>query len=247
MTVMTKHAWKNCSLFILISASFLSFFIVKPIPQDLAYHLFADTRKLFGISNFFDVTSNIPFFIVGVIGIKYTVTNWVSKDSWAWLILFSSVLLVAFGSAYYHINPNNQTLVWDRLPMAIGFMALFVVVIGDYINKRLQTWLLIPMCLLGIFSVFYWHMTDDLRLYAWVQFISMGLILIILLMYQPQKLQTKYLIYALIFYIFSKVSEYFDSEIFNLLFNLVSGHTIKHLFAAVSTYYFYVLMKNRRT
>ena len=248
MTIeMNNPAWKSYSLIILIGASFLSFFIVEPIPQDLAYHLFADTRKLFGIRNFFDVSSNILFFIIGTIGIKFTVSNWVSKESWAWLILFSSVLLVSFGSAYYHLNPNNQTLVWDRLPMALGFMALFVVVLGDYVDKRIQSWLLIPMCLLGIFSVFYWHVTDDLRLYAWVQFISMGLIVIILLMYRPQTLQTKYLIYAFIFYLFSKITEHFDKEIFNYLMNQVSGHTLKHLFAAISTYYFFVLMKNRRT
>lgn len=246
MNTTIENKWKNHILVILIATSLLSFFFVKPISQDLSYHLFADTRTLFRTTNFFDVTSNIPFFIVGIIGIKFTITNWFSKESWAWLILFSSIILVSLGSAYYHLNPNNQTLVWDRLPMAIAFMALFVLVIGDYVNSKLSNLLLLPLCLLGVFSVIYWSMTDDLRLYAWVQFISMGLLLLILFMYQPKTFQTKFLIYAFIFYTFSKITEHFDAEIFNYLQKIVSGHTIKHLFAAFSTYYFYLLMKTRK-
>lgn len=239
------NLYKNYILLLLVAASLLSFFFVKPISQDLSYHLFTDTRALFGLKNFFDVMSNLPFFFVGIIGIRFTHKNWRPRESWGWLILFGSVFLVSAGSAYYHFNPNNQTLVWDRLPMAIGFMALFVVVISDYIDSRLQ-YLLIPMCLLGVFSVIYWNMTDDLRLYAWVQFISMGLMLIIIFVYQPKALQTKFLIYAFIFYSLSKITEHFDSEIFSYTSNLLSGHTIKHLLAAVSTFYFYILMKNRR-
>ncbi len=244
---MKNNIYKNYILAILIIISILSFFFIKPIPQDLTYHLFADTRKLLGINNFFDVLSNLPFFFVGIIGLSYTLSNWIPKSSWAWFILFSAIALVSVGSAYYHFNPNNQTLVWDRLPMAIVFMALFVVVIGDYIDTRLQYWLLIPMCLLGVFSVIYWNMTDDLRLYAWVQFVSLGLMLIIMFMYQPNNFQTKFLIYAFVFYALSKLTEHFDIEIFNYTSDILSGHTIKHLLAAVSTFYFYILMKNCRT
>ena len=236
---------KNYILIILIATSFLSFFFVDPIPQDLSYHLFADSRKLYGINNFFDVASNLPFLIIGIIALRHTFLLWNSYDSWCWLFLFASVLLVSFGSGYYHLNPNNETLVWDRLPMAIGFMALFVVVIGDYVDLRLRNWLLVPMSLLGILSVLYWHVTDDLRLYAWVQFVSMGLLLIIIFMYHPSTLRTKYLIYAFVFYTLSKVTEYFDMEIFNYFSEKISGHTIKHLLAAVSTLYFYILMKYR--
>jgi hypothetical protein len=42
----------------------------------------------------------------------------------AWLLLFAGVSLVSLGSAYCHWNPNDQTLVWDRVPMTIGFMGL---------------------------------------------------------------------------------------------------------------------------
>lgn len=239
--------WKDSLLASIIIISFVSLFFIAPIPQNLNYHSFADSRDLFGINNFFDVFSNLPFFIVGLLGLFYIYKNWGIRNSWSWSILFYSVLLVAFGSSYYHLSPENKSLTWDRLPMAVGFMALFVIVLTDYVNSKLEKWLLVPMCLVGIASVVYWHLTDDLRMYAWVQFVSLALILIIIFTYKPSQLKTKYLAYAFVFYILSKITEHFDRLIFESLGYTVSGHTIKHLLAAVATYCFYLLLKRRVT
>lgn len=239
--------WRDSLIASLVIISFVSLFFVAPISQDLAYHNFADKRTMLGISNFFDVASNLPFIFVGLFGIFFIISNWGISNSWSWLILFLAILLVAFGSSYYHLHPENRTLTWDRLPMAIGFMALFVIVLTDYVNHRLEKWLLVPMCLVGIASVIYWHMTDDLRIYAWVQFVSMALLLIIISIYKPSHLQTKYLIYAFVFYTLSKLAEYFDKQIFELMGQIVSGHSIKHLLAAIATFFFYILLKRRVT
>ncbi len=225
----------------------MSLFFAAPIPQDLSYHVFADNRSILGVNNFFDVASNLPFLFVGTIGLISIYKNWGITSSWSWLVLFLSVFLVAFGSSYYHLNPENRTLTWDRLPMAIGFMALFVITIADYISQKLEKWLLIPMCLVGIISVLYWHFTDDLRIYAWVQFVSMALLLIIIFIYKPHHLQTKHLLYAFFFYILSKLAEHFDKQIFELLDQIVSGHTLKHLLAAMATFFFYLLLIRRKT
>ena len=198
-----------------------------------------------GVSNFFDVISNIPFLIFGLLGLFLVLFNSSRLYSLSWTVLFAAVLLVSAGSAYYHLNPNNSTLVWDRLPMAIGFMALFVIIIGDYINKNLERILLIPMCLFGMFSVYYWNATDDLRLYAWVQFISMALALFIILAYKPTQLKSRFLYMAFIFYALSKLTEFFDGQIFSLTAETISGHTIKHLLASISTFFFYMLAKFR--
>ena len=50
----------------LAALSLLALGLLDPIPQDLAYHNFADTRALFGLPNAYDVLSNIPFLLVGV-------------------------------------------------------------------------------------------------------------------------------------------------------------------------------------
>jgi hypothetical protein len=231
----------------MVIISFACLFFIEPISQDLAYHVFADKRTLLGVNNFFDLASNLPFLFVGLLGLFCIYHNWGVSSTWSWLILFIAVLLVAFGSSYYHFNPQNETLTWDRLPMAIGFMALFVIVLTDYVNNQLEKWLLIPMCLVGIASVVYWHMTDDLRIYAWVQFVSLALLLIIIVIYKPTYLQTKYLFYALVFYTLSKLCEYFDKQIYELMGQVVSGHTIKHLLAAIATFFFYILLKRRVT
>ncbi len=240
-------SWQDSLIASLVIISFVSLFFIAPIPQDLSYHAFIDNRNIFGINNFFDVASNLPFLFVGLLGLHAIYKDWGISSSWSWLVLFLAVFLVAIGSSYYHLNPENETLTWDRLPMAIGFMALFVITSSDYISSRLEKWLLIPMCLVGIFSVIYWHITDDLRIYAWVQFVSMALLLIIISVYKPTHLQTKYLLYAFLFYILSKIAEHFDEQIYEALNQIISGHTIKHLLASVATFYFYVLLKRRVT
>lgn len=237
--------WRDSLIAALIIISFVSLFLLKPISQDLTYHMYADKRTLLGINNFFDVVSNLPFFFTGIIGLITVFKNWGISSSWSWLVLFLSVLLVSLGSTYYHLNPENNTLTWDRLPMAVGFMALFVIILTDYVSKHLEKWLLVPMCLLGIFSVMYWHLTDDLRIYAWVQFVSLALILIIIFVYKPTHLRTKYILYAFLFYILSKITEYLDQPIYELSMEVVSGHTIKHLLAAMATFYFYILLTRR--
>ncbi len=239
--------WRDSVIASLVIISIVSLFFVEPISQDLTYHNFADSRTMLGISNFFDVASNLPFIFVGLLGIFCIINNWGVSSSWSWLILFLAVFFVSFGSSYYHLSPENKTLTWDRIPMAIGFMALFVIVLTDYVNNRLEKWLLIPMCLVGICSVIYWHITDDLRIYAWVQFVSMALLLIIISVYKPNYLKTKYLIYAFVFYTLSKLAEHFDKQIFELMGQIVSGHSIKHLLAAITTFFFYILLKQRAT
>ncbi len=51
----------------MVIAGFVGLLALDPIPQDPNYHLFADTRSLFGIPNFFNVLSNIGFAVVGVL------------------------------------------------------------------------------------------------------------------------------------------------------------------------------------
>ena len=241
-----KFSWREFILFALLIFSLTILLFIEPIPQDLRYHAFADTRTILGISNFYDVISNIPFAIVGLFGLCHVYIQRNNKNTWSWLILFLSIILVAVGSSYYHLNPNNQSLTWDRLPMAIGFMALFAIVVGDYIYSKLEQWLLLPMCVLGIFSVLYWNITDDLRIYAWVQFFSSGLLLIVIFLYKPNTYETKYLIFAFIFYALSKITEYFDHTIFSGTNDVISGHTIKHLLSGIATFYFYLLLKYKK-
>lgn len=214
-------------------------YLIGPISQQQTYHNFADTRAIFGIPNFYDVISSGAYILVGAFGIlSIRRSNSPSSVNLPTpnLIFFCFTILIGFGSAYYHLEPNDKTLFWDRLPMSVAFMAFFTVVIGQYISLNAAKLLLIPMCALGVISVLYWQLpygnsTGDLRPYVGVQFIPMLLIPLILLTSSRQSLNTA-IWGLLLFYVLAKVAEYFDDFIFSHT-GIFSGHTLKHLLSAV--------------
>ncbi len=218
----------------------------QPFGQNPEYHNFADRRTFFGIPNFFDVASNLALLIVGIAGLRICLGNRPGNLRNAWIVLFAGVTLVSVGSAYYHLNPTNQTLVWDRLPMTIGFMGLFAAVLGEYISERLGAFLLVPALLLGFSSVVYWHLFDDLRFYIWVQTVSLLIIPIVMILYRPRYSHQWMLLAALGWYALAKVSEVFDKEIFGLSQNLVSGHTIKHILSAFGCLTIVLMLQRRK-
>ncbi|MFK7794168.1 MAG: alkaline phytoceramidase [Gammaproteobacteria bacterium] len=215
-----------------------------PIPQDLAYHDFSDSVGMFNIPNILNVLSNLPFILVGLLGLhrlsRINSLNIVNENKLAYVALFFGTTLVAFGSSYYHLWPDNQTLVWDRLPMTIAFMGLFSIVISEYISIKLGKILLAPLLALGLLSVFYWHVTEangegDLRFYAIVQFFPMLAIPIILLTFKSSFSHASGYWWLLAAYIAAKLFEHFDAAIHDLLI-VVSGHSIKHVAAAIGVY-----------
>ena len=147
---------------------------LPPLLQDQAYHQFADQRELFGIPNFWNVVSNLPFIAVGLAGLLRC-----RRDATT-LVLFTGLFLTGFGSAYYHLNPSDNTLFWDRLPMTICFAAILAAVVEERVDARAAAMLLPPMLAIGIFSLLLWRWTDDLRLYAWAQFFPFLALVLIL-------------------------------------------------------------------
>ena len=92
----------------LMAVSLAGLALLPKIPQDQGYHLFADQRVLVGIPNFWNVVSNIPFIVVGAVGLARF------RDDAATIVLFLGFFLTGIGSAYYHWDPNDGTLFWDR-------------------------------------------------------------------------------------------------------------------------------------
>ena len=120
--------------------------------------------NLFGIPNFWNVVSNLPFIAVGAAGLLRF-----RRDATT-TVLFSGIFLTGFGSSYYHLNPNDATLFWDRLPMTLCFAAILAAVVEERVDAKAGRVLLRPLLAIGIFSLLLWRWTDDLRLYAWAQF-----------------------------------------------------------------------------
>ena len=246
---------RNLVIPVVTAAALVAFFLLSsPVPQDPAYHQFADGRTLLGVSNFWNVMSNLPLMIIGLWGmlIVFRHHNIVCLPGLelAYIVFFTGILLTAFGSAYYHLNPANDPLVWDRLPMTIGFAGLFSVILGEFVSPRIGRTILIPLLLIGIASVEYWAYTEtngqgDLRPYVVVQFLPMILVPAILLTYKPAIGSAKYFWYMLLFYVFAKLFEFIDSELYAAS-GVISGHSMKHVFAAMaSATLLYALMQRR--
>ncbi len=221
--------------------------MVDPVAQDPAYHQFVDTRTLFAIPNFWNVASNLPFTIVGAMGLWLLLSGRVHAGivqlNMVYLMFFTGVFLTGFGSGYYHLAPANASLVWDRLPMSILFMAIFCILWGEHIHAVTARRLLWPLIIAGIASIYYWHVTEsaghgDLRPYGLVQFGPMLMIPLILLSYPSRTGNTPYLWGLIGFYALSKVAEFLDAELY-ALGQLLSGHSVKHLLGAAGAYMLY--------
>lgn len=216
-------------------------FLLPPIPQDPAYHLFADRTVWFGVPNFWNVVSNLPFVLVGVLGLLKMPDVQLHLPVPACVLFCMAVVLVGAGSAYYHYAPTSHTLVWDRLPITVAFMALFSIVISDRLSASLGRWLLWPLVLVGVSSVLYWDWTElqgrgDLRAYGLVQFLPMLLIPLMLVTAKGRGLHASWLWISLLSYALAKVAEQFDVAIYTAI-GLVSGHALKHLLGALAIYF----------
>lgn len=241
-------------LAIVTIVSVIVLFFSNPIPQDTNFHRFADIRTLFSIANFWNVISNLAFFLIGIVALQKLWSNklvLITEIKAAYYIFFAGVLLVAFGSAYYHYHPNNTTLVWDRLPMTIAFMSLLSIGLAEFVSITAGRMGLIPFLLTGIFSIVWWqygeqHNNGDLRLYALVQFLPI-LLLTLLFFFGHFAYHTKWGYLALFgAYILAKLAEHFDEAICKLTGEMMAGHLLKHLITAIGLLVFLIYLQKRK-
>ena len=241
---MTPNKKLRIALIVLFALSIVVLLIYGPVPQWADYHNFADQRSFFSIPNFWDVISNVPFFFIGIWGFNFlrktTGPHRTAFEWWIYPIFFTGILLAFFGSAYYHWQPTNASLLWDRLPMTLMFTGLFAILIYDFVDPDWGKWagrIGVPF---GVLSLVYWQWTEsmgqgDLRPYALVQFFPMiaGTTAILLSRFKASYLSS--VIWIIVWYAFAKVFEHFDDEVFAIL--PLSGHTIKHFLGAVTLIY----------
>jgi hypothetical protein len=219
---------------------------LPPIPQDLRYHGMADARSLLGMPNALNVLSNLAFVAVGALGLSSVWRGGTlggarlidPRERWPYVVFFASLVLTGLGSAYYHAAPDNARLVWDRLPLAATLMGLFAATIVERISVSAGLFLLPLLAALGLASVLQWyageiHGRGDLRLYGVIQFYPMLAIPVLLLLREPRYTGGGWLVIALGLYAAAKLFEALDSAIFDLG-HAVSGHTLKHLAAALA-------------
>ena len=216
------------------------------IPQPVEYHDFADQRPFFGIPHFWNVVSNLPFAVIGLVGCIWLVRGRGRKSAFnepwerlAYFTFFFGEFLTCWGSAYYHAAPSNETLVSDRLVFSLLLTSFFVIVMTEFVNGRVGRALLAPMVLLGLFSVLWWHATElagrgDLRFYLLVQFYPVAAIPIIIVLFRSRYTLSGMFLLTWVLYGVAKICEVLDRPTYELT-GLWSGHTFKHFIAAAAT------------
>ena len=236
---MTKRTWLLIA-FTLSSAAAAT--LLPAVPQPLSYHDFADQRTMFGVEHFQDVASNIGFLVVGILGLAIVTRRRTrfefSVERLPYAAFFAGMVLTAAGSAWYHLAPDNETLAWDRLPMTVAFMSLIAAQVVERISIRAGIAMLVPMLIIGAASVVYWIATEradsgNVVPYLVLQIYAVAALLLIAVT-QPSRYTRGTDIYWVFgAYVAAKLLEHLDREML-ALGDLVSGHSLKHLAAALA-------------
>lgn len=205
-----------------------------PVLQSADFHNFADQHMSVGIPMAADVLSNLAFVLAGLMGWRSLLRRHERTPLSAPTLLsaatfFAGLLFTAVGSALYHLAPENTGLAVDRLCITIAFAGILGWFISEQRSAALAQNALPWMLLVFPATVLVWHATHDLFAYALVQFGGMALLLA-LAFAKPGMRSAG--IGVIAWYAAAKVCEGLDHQIFEATMHTVSGHTLKHLFAA---------------
>ncbi|TVP91365.1 MAG: alkaline phytoceramidase [Thioalkalivibrio sp.] len=254
-----RGIWRAAVLSAAIGAIVAIAWWLPPLPQPEAYHDFAETRRLLGIPHFMDVVSNLAFLVVGVLGLAWLLLNRHRLDecfvhrveSLPYAVLFVAVIGIAIGSAWYHWDPGHLRLYWDRLPMTVAFMSVLAAIITERIDRRIGVVALPVLILLGIGAATHWVVSElqgagDMRLYLLTQVVPLVIGTLLVLLYSSPYTRGADLPIAAGWYLLALVAQNLDHEIHGFTGGWVSGHTLKHLLAALAIYWILRMLRLRQ-
>ncbi|HWR76630.1 MAG TPA: alkaline phytoceramidase [Thiobacillus sp.] len=217
--------------------------MLPPIPQPLGYHAFADQRACWGLPHCLDTASNALIVLAGAMGLRFLLRGqgvWRDRrEAWPYQLFFFATILAGFGSGYYHLAPGNGRLLGDRLAMMLAFMAWFAAIVSERVSPRAGLRLLPLLAAAGLGSAAWWGWSEargigDLRPYLLMQLYPMLLIPLLLRFYPPRYSGDRTILAVIGLYLLALLCDLGDRPIFALTGGRVSGHTIKHLIAALA-------------
>lgn len=210
------------------------------VAQPAHYHAFADQRSLWGVPHALDVLSNLPFALAGAAGL------WLLRGEAAARIppvqracsalFFAGLLLTTLCSSWYHLQPDDAGLAIDRAGMSVAFAGVLGLVAATQVSDRAGRLLAVALLVLAPLTIILWTTTGNVLPWALVQ--GAGLVLILafgLRASQPGALQVRW-VGVLAVYVLAKLLETGDHAIFQASGELLSGHTLKHLVAALAAW-----------
>jgi len=245
---------KQRLLIAILATVAIAVLLLPGIPQDAAYHQFADRRSLLGIPNAFNVLSSLVFAWPGLEGLyRLAVQKSLRiRDGIfsAYAIFFAALLLTALGSAVYHWRPDNASLTLDRLPIAITLGAFSAILLAERVSLEIARRALPVLVAAAIASVAYWYFSElagagDLRFYLLLQLLPIILLVFVLLAFPSRYDRNAGLWWLLAWYLGARICELFDRQIYEAL-SVVSGHSLKHIAAGIGSLVFLRHLRLRR-
>lgn len=219
------------------AAALLAFAVWGPLlPASAHQHDFADQRGWQGLPCALDVLSNLPFAVTGVWGLvrlrRLGALRLCPATRATAALFFGGLVLTAVGSGWYHWQPDDAGLLWDRLGMAVAFAGLLGLAVVGRISPRAGLATALGLMVAAPAAVLAWAHTGNLTPWAVVQF--GGLLVVLVLTCLPHRHGALVLqLGALIaWYAAAKVMELADHFVYDATAGWVSGHTLKHLLAA---------------
>ncbi len=234
------------------------------VAQYANYHAFADQRTLWGLPFAMDVLSNLPFAVLGAWGLvrlrsvqsprarrarRARLTGFaalVPSDAQRPLaqLFFGGLILTALCSCYYHLQPDDLGLAIDRLGMLAAFAGLMGLAAADRISARTGQWIATAVLTLGPVTVGVWASTGNLLPWSVLQGGGMLLVLCLALRRPLIGAWGVSLVAVMAWYALAKLLELGDHPILALTQGLVSGHTLKHMAAAMAAWPVMAVMQN---
>lgn len=226
---------------------------VLPAADVAIASVFADDRSWHGLPNAMDVLSNLPFLLIGSWGLYRL--NRIDRAhqqalaqfplappandppdntlDCAWLF-FAGLIATAAGSAFYHLLPDAPRLAADRAGMAVAFAGLIGIAVCERVSQRAgwpAAWFVLTAGLLAAEVV---QETGNVLPWALVQFGGMALVLTLALATPMRGAVGLKLGWVIFFYAVAKAFELADHQVYEASGQLISGHSLKHLVAALA-------------
>lgn len=231
--------------------------LLPSIPQPPAYHDFADRSTCFGLPHCCDTASNALFVLAGLAGLfflhgtagRHAFID--RRERLPYTLFFFATLLVGLASGYYHLAPGNERLVWDRLAISLAFMSWFSALLCERISLTAGRHLLLWLAAAGAGSACYWGWSEaagrgDLRAYGLMQILPLLLTPLLLRLYPPRYSGDKDIVVMLGLYLLALLFDVTDRPVFDLSGGLVSGHSVKHVIAALAAFWVVLRLRRRR-
>lgn len=229
--------------------------LAPSVAQHAHHHAFADSRVLWGMPFAMDVLSNLAFAVMGLWGLwrlwgagqqdpfrRGVVPQGTQRHLAS--LFFVGLLSTAACSSWYHLGPNDAGLVADRMGMVLAFAGVLGLAVADRVSARAGGVMALAVLVLGPVAVGVWAITGNVL--PWVILQGGGMVLVACMAARrPIDGAWGAPLAALIaWYVVAKLLELGDHELFTLTQGLVSGHSLKHVAAAMAAWPLIARMHN---